>query len=219
MDKIQKIKEWIRENIPSLLLLFENKYVGMVYDRYASLPSKQQRQLFLGGIGSIVGVVFFYILLAYWSLWSSASRTNDYKRMTDMIYDHQRVKQEQDDKIKELDRNGPLASNGELKKFLQDQSRTASISNKLIEVDEKPERPAPESGQKGIGQAKIKEATVVLNRITLAQLKNYLMSVEFGQFNLRVSSLKITNDDKLRGYMKAEFSVAAYLFAGEDSSG
>ena len=40
MDSLEKAKEWVRENVPMLSQVWENKYVGMAYDRFASLPPR-----------------------------------------------------------------------------------------------------------------------------------------------------------------------------------
>jgi hypothetical protein len=63
----------------------------------------------------------------------------------------------------------------------------------------------------------MRRATVKLQRVNLSQLKNYLHGVEFGSYSLAVSSIKIKNDEKIRGYMDVELGIVAYLFgaAGE----
>ena len=42
MTSIGKAKEWIDTHFPSLKVIYENKYVGMVYDRFAALPGESQ---------------------------------------------------------------------------------------------------------------------------------------------------------------------------------
>jgi hypothetical protein len=54
-----------------------------------------------------------------------------------------------------------------------------------------------------------------MQRVNLSQLKNFLNNVEFGPYNLSVSSIKITNDSKIRGYMNVDLGVVAYLFQAE----
>lgn len=46
MEDSSKIKTWISEKAPSLAILYKNKYVGMVYDRFASLPQKNKNRSF-----------------------------------------------------------------------------------------------------------------------------------------------------------------------------
>ena len=68
------------------------------------------------------------------------------------------------------------------------------------------------------GGLKAKEAKVTLQKINLNQLRNFLENIEFGTYNLSVSSINIKNDDQLRGYMNVELGVVAYLFQNPGSA-
>jgi len=216
MELANRIRDWLKENAPMVTGLSENKYVRMVYDRFASLPGTQQRHALLGGLGGIVFLVFGYLFFSYISLWSDSGRGDRNQSLVDLLQTYQRDNRDKAAKIQYLERNSVLAAAGALRQHLVDQAKAASVSPKLIEADEKAGATPPGEDGKG-GEVRIKEATVTLSRITLAQLKNFLSTVEFGQYNLSVSSLKVTNDDKLRGYMKAELGIVAYL-AGTETS-
>src|SRR5437899_1786864 len=78
MDSFSKFKEWVNEHVPMLAVVYENKYVGMAYDRFASLPPKQQRQVMIGvGLG-IVAIITGFILSSYLSLWTYSGRADKY---------------------------------------------------------------------------------------------------------------------------------------------
>lgn len=218
MDNIAKVKQWVNENIPMLSNVYENKYVGMLSDRFASLPTKQQKQVLIGtglGIGFIVSLFLF---LAYLSLWSTSSQVKETNAMTNMLLQYQKARRDKSDQVKLLARNAPLSNSGQLKQFLTDLGKTASISPRMIKVEEKGEVGAREEDSKSPqSEVKIKQATATLEKITLSQLTNYLKGIEFGQYNLQISSVKILNDDKIRGYMKVEVGVVAHLFETEES--
>ena len=67
-----------------------------------------------------------------------------------------------------------------------------------------------------MADVRMRQATVVLNRINLTQLKSFLTAVELGSSTVSVASVKITNDDKMRGYMKAELGIVAYILSSGD---
>jgi hypothetical protein len=70
MDRMAKVREWINENAPMLNGVYQNKYVGMAYDRFASLPPSQQKQIMLGVFAGFFALVTGYVFIAYLSLWS-----------------------------------------------------------------------------------------------------------------------------------------------------
>jgi hypothetical protein len=91
----------------------------------------------------------------------------------------------------------------------------------MMEVQEKADSAESEPDGKGApgSEVKVKQASIALKKVNLTQLKSFLNQVEFSQYNLSVASLKVTNDDKIRGYMNVDIGVVAYLFQGEGDGG
>jgi hypothetical protein len=83
-----------------------------------------------------------------------------------------------------------------------------------MEVEEK-----ADAGDAGGSTIKTKDATVVLQRVNLTQLRAYVQGLEFGTYNITVVSLKVTNDDKLRGFMRVDLSVSAAVPQGGELAG
>ncbi len=216
MDNVTKIKDWINEHAPMLNSLYRNKYVGMTYDRFASLPPKKQKSVLYGGLGAIAGIVVVYLLASYYSLWSLSHRSVEYRSMANILLQYQKHRRDKSQQIKSISKNLQLANPGALKQHLTDIGRTASIAPRAISVDEKGENAGKEDGVKPGSDVKIKYASVTLQRVNLTQIMNYLKNTEFGQYTLGVSSLRIQNDDKVRGLMKAELTVMAYIFEVEE---
>lgn len=217
MDQVSKLKQWVNENAPMLANLYENKYVGMVYDRFASLPPRQQKQLLVGVFSSAVFIVFLYLMFAYLSLWSYSSKTKEASAMTNFLLQYQKSRRDKSQQIKFLARNAQLSPAGQLKQHLLDMGRTASISPRMMKIEEKGEVGTSEEDSKAPhSEVKIKRATVTLEKVTLTQLTAFLKTVEFGQFNLQVSSIQISNDSKIRGYMTVELGIVAHLFETEE---
>ena len=217
MASVEKTKEWIKENIPMLAVLYENKYVGMASDRFASLPATQQKQAILGTFGAIFSIIFLFLMFSYIGLWSSSGQSQRSYEMVNLLTEYQKHRRDQGEQISNLERNNVLAAPGEFKKHLQEQGRSAAISPRMMEIEEKPDG-AEEGGAaeaKGSSDVKLKQASVTLKKVNLNQLKSFLNYVEFGQYNISISSLKITNDDKIRGYMNVDVGVVAYLFQSE----
>jgi len=219
MDTMTKVKEWLSENAPILSRLYENKYVGMVYDRFASLPPKQQRQVMMGGVLGVVAIIVIFILSSYMSLWSYSSRAEKYYSMVNMLQQYQKHWRDKSQEIQHLERNSQLGPPGAFKQYLLDQGRNASISPRMLQVEEKEDPGMREEDAKGGHEVGVKQATVKIQRVNLNQVKGFLQDLEFGPYNLSISSVKITNDDKIRGYMNVELGVIAYLFQAEEGGG
>lgn len=218
MDKIAEIKQWVNENAPMLSGVYENKYVGMLSDKFASLPTKQQKQVLVATALGISFIISLFLLFSYLSLWSTTSKVRETTSMTNMLLQYQKSRRDKSEQVKLLARNAPLNNPGQLKTFLTDLGRTAAISPRMIKVEEKGEVGAKEEDSKTAqSEVKIKQATATLEKITLTQLTAYLKGIEFGQYNLQISSIKIQNDDKIRGYMKVDVGVVAHLFETEES--
>lgn len=213
-DGIQKFKSWMNENAPTLTIIYDNKYVGMAYDRFASLPPRQQKQAILGGFGAVVGLFVLYILSAYWSLWGVRSQISDYHSMITLMQQYQKVQRDQGGSDGASSQLNSLARPGAFKDFLVREGQKVNISSRLIKVEEKPDSINPE-GEQGI---KIRQATVNLERVNLTQLRRFLTAVEFGGQNVSVSSIRIVNEtnDDLRGYMNVDLGVVAYLLSGAE---
>ena len=220
MINTQKLKDWVNENAPMLATLYQNKYTGMLYDRFASLPTKQQKQVLIGGMGGVLALVVGFLLSLYTALWSDSSKSGGAYAMTNMIQQYQKNLRDKSGQIQQLEMQGQLAQPGQLKDYLLSAARNAGISPRSVAVDEKAEQGKEEAGggKEGNQGLKIKQANLTIERINLAQLKNFLQGVEFGQYRLEISSLKVSNDDKVRGYMKTELTVLVYLFQKEENA-
>jgi len=216
MDNVTKIKDWINEHAPILSSLYKNKYVGMLYDRFASLPPKSQKSAIYGTILGIAGIVGLYLVFSYYSLYSASKQSTEYRSMANILLQYQKQRRDKSQQIKSLSKNTQLSASGALKQYLSDLGRTSSIAPRTITVEEKGEVTGKEDGVKPGSDVKIKQASVVLQRVNLTQLTSYIKNVEFGQYTLGVTALKIINDDKIRGLMRAELTVMAYIFEVEE---
>ncbi len=213
MINIDKGKDWIRENVPMLTILFENKYIGMLYDRFASLPAGKQKQVMLGTAGGLMGIVVLHLLFSYFSLWSINSQTSQSVAMVSLLKQYQKQQREQSGELRLVERNSALAPGGSFKAHLVTLAKGAGISPRMIQAEESNDPGAPNEEGKG-SDIQMKRATVKLQRVNLNQLRQFLQGVEFGSYSLDVSSIKIHNDEKVRGYMDVEMGIVAYLFAG-----
>ncbi len=205
MIGVDKAKDWVRENAPMFNVLFENKYIGMLYDRFGSLPVAKQKQVIVGGGAAILGILVLHLTYSYVGLWSYHSKTNDSLAMITMLREYQTQEREQSAEMRLLERNSALSGEGNLKSHLNSVAKNAGISPRMIQAEE---------SNDGGSDLQMKRATVKLQRVTILQLKNFMQGVEFGAYSLEVSSIKIKNDDKIRGYQDIELGVVAYLFAG-----
>jgi|GEM_PF-1445827 len=217
MDTVAKIKEWINENAPILTNVYQNKYVGMAYDRFASLPPTQQRQVVTGFFIGIIALIMLVLGSSYFSLWASSRKAKKSYVMVDQLLQYQKNRRGQSPQIQHLERNNQLAPMGAFKQYLSDQGRNANISPRVLQIEEKEAPAEREEDAKGAQEVRVKQAMVKIQRINLNQLKAFLQNIEFGQYNLGVSSLKITNDDKVRGYMNVEVAIVAYLFQTDEN--
>jgi len=215
MEGTSKFKEWINEKAPGLSIIYQNKYVGMVYDRFASLPPKKQKQWVYWSVGSLLSIIVFFLFSAYWNLWTTSSDTQDVYSMSNMILQYQKYRRDRSDELQLLARNSLLSAPGQLKQVLLQTAGTSGISPRMIQVEERAEAGVG-GGDPKKKEVKIKESTVSMQKVTLTQLSNYLKAVEYGNYNLIVSSIKISNDDKLRGYMNVDLTIMAHLFEGEE---
>jgi hypothetical protein len=212
MSRADAIKSWVKENAPILTQVFDNKYVGMLYDRFASLSVKRQKQVILASIASVVLLIAFYLVSSYWSMWVRASRISDYQTMGQLLRDYQKQQREQSVEMQSLDKNSRLSAVGQFKEYLIASGRSAGISPRMIQIEER-----ADSSEGETGEVKLRRASVRVEKVNLRQLKMYLQIIETGDYNLSVASMKVSNDDKIRGYMNADLTVVAYLFqAGED---
>jgi hypothetical protein len=134
--------------------------------------------------------------------------------MISLLQQHQKTQRSQSSEMANLERNNTLAGPGQLKEHLVRQAQAAKISVRMVKVEETPESAGRGEDSKG-GDIRLKQATVQLEKINLSQLSQFLNLVEFGGYNLSVSSIKITNDSKIRGYMNVEMGVVVYLFSTE----
>jgi hypothetical protein len=217
VNSVSKGKEWINEHIPMLAIVYENKYVGMLYDRFGSLPPKQQRQVLLGAFIGVILFICLILLSLYLTVWSYSNQTEKARSMVALLTQYQKNRRLQEGQIQLLEQNNLLSAPDALKAYLMDQAKAANISSRMIHAEEKPDSSEGSDDPKGKSDLKLKQATVKLEKVNLTQLRNFLQYVEFGQYSLSISSLKILNDDKIRGYMNVEMGIVAYLFQSEES--
>lgn len=216
METTNKNRSLIEEKAPWLAVVFQNKYAEMIYDRFASFPPKKQKQIVLWTLAVTGFVVLVYLVSSYWALWSTSSSTQELYSMNNLILQFQKSRRDRSEELQLLNRNASLAAPGQLKQFLLQTSAGAGISPRMIQVEERAEAGVGGNADTKKKEVRIKESTVSLQRINLTQLITYLKSIEYGNFNLSVSSIKISNDDKLRGYLNADLSILAYLFDGDE---
>lgn len=216
MDTTSKIKAWIKEQAPMLTVLFENKYVGMAYDRFGSLPPQQQRRLIFTFVGIVSGMITLYLFINYYSLWSISSRSKDAVAMGALLQNYQKVQRDKSQEIQGFERNAALANPGQLKQRLLDIGRMTGVSPKMMDATERDEASARTEESKPSTELKIKQATVSIQKINLTQLVSYLKNVESGDFNLNISKLRVKMDTQMRGYMNVDLEVIATIFAAEE---
>lgn len=209
MSRSEVVKAWIKENAPILTQAYDNKYVGMLYDRFASLSVKRQKQTILGGLTLVVAIIAIYLLSSYWSMWTRAGKISDFQAMTQLLREYQKTQREQSAELQNLDKNSRLSAAGQYKEYLIAQARAAGISPRMVQIEEKADVSEGESGE-----VKVRQAAVHVDKANLRQLKMFLQNIETGEYNLSISNLKISNDDKIRGYMNTDLTVSAYLFRG-----
>lgn len=218
MTEKKSAHDWIAENAPMLQNLYQNKYVGNLYDRFVSLPPAQQKQAIYGGVLGTVLVIGVYLLLAYLSLSNTTKKTHKTYQMVNMLLNYQKDLRDRSADVGQLEKNKRLAVAGQLKQHLMDRAKFASISQRMIQIEEKsPTKNSTDEGNPN-DQVEMQSATVNLQRVNLRQLKSFLQDVELGEYSLSVSSIKITNDEKIRGFMSAELTVLAYLFPGGEDT-
>jgi len=216
MDSVAKFRVWVAENAPMLQIVYQNKYVGMLYDHFASLPAKDQRRVVAGGVAGVCLMILGFLLISYLSLWSTSRKTSQSYAMVNELMQYEKERKEKGVKIAALERNALLAIPGRFRQYLVDAGRSASISARMIKVEEKASAKSSDTADgeasADAGDLQTIEGTVRLERINLAQLKGYLQSVEFGSHRLQVTGVNISNDTQIRGYMSVELNVTAHVF-------
>jgi hypothetical protein len=194
-----------------LTVVYDNKYVGMVYDRFASLDPKQQKQVILGIFGGILALIVGYMSISYIELWNTGKRVGQANDMITMLQQYQKDQRQESASLAALERSSQLASPEAFKKMIYQYAQAASISSRTVRIDERGEA----KGDAKLSDIKVKQATVTLERINLTQLREFLANLEFKEPNVGISSISVKNDEKLRGYMSATFSIIVYLFQSE----
>lgn len=209
MSTVDRVKGWLKENAPMLTVLYENKYVGMAYDRFASLPPKEQKQTMIAVFGGFAALVFGYLLLSYLSVWSDSSKAKESQKMVNEIQAYQRTMRDKLGRLQALQSVSSFGGEGQLKAHLTGIARSSAISPRMMEVTEQ--------GEDTLAGAKVRKALVKLQRMTLTQWVGFLRSIETAPQRVSPTSLKAKNDEKLRGYMQVEIGVVAPMLG--DSSG
>jgi len=188
----------------------------MAYDHFASLPPSQQKTVMISGGGVFSLMVLGFLLSCVFNLLSYNHQSKMADEMVTMLQDYQRARQSRASDVAFLERNRRIAAPGALKQHLLRQGNSAKISPRLMEIKEI-ESQAP-VGEEGVGDIQLRQASVRLQRVNLSQLQGFLQKIEFGAYNLSINSLRIQNDDKLRGYMNVDIAIIAYLFTGNIES-
>jgi hypothetical protein len=134
--------------------------------------------------------------------------------MVTMLQDYQKSVRDKSGTLQILDKNAQLSDSNLFKQYLQEQGRNASISPRMIQVEEKS---TTELGAKE-GKESKKVMSVKLQKVNLEQLRNFLQNVEYGSYKLWIQNFRLNNDDKLRGYMNVDVVVEAPLFNFENNS-
>lgn len=215
MGTKDKIKVWIREQVPMLTLIFENKYVGMAQDRFASLPPLLQKRILIGLILSSFGFAGIYLTVSYIQLWQLSSRAQEASALSTVLIRYQKTLQDKASELREIEGGDNLSAPGKLKQKLLDLGRFAGISPKLIQTAEEGVQTVPATAGKTGGERKYKKATVTLEKVTLPQIIKYINSVESSPDTLSIASLRLSSDEKLRGYMGVNLEVHAQIFNQE----
>lgn len=205
MTSLGKAKEWINQHFPSLKVFYENKYVGMAYDQFASLPAQKQKQVILSIFGVIFLVVMLLLLSFFLDFYKQSNLVSNSEVMMGMLQDFEKSKRDQDSKLFLLERNSQLQDSNAIKRFIGDQARVLNISPRLVKVEE-----MPPAGDSKDGPS-TKQALVKLERVNLSQLMALLQAVEYGSFAVKVGSLRVKNDEKIRGYLHAEFLMEVHF--------
>ncbi len=208
---ITKLKSWISENLPVLSVVYQNKYVAMIYDRFASLEPKKQKQIILGILLLTLFIITGYLTSSYISLWRIKNQISKNEKILTMLMKYQKAQRDKSADISGLDKNRQLDQPESLKKYIIQSIQNAKISQRMAQIDEKSDV-EPQTGEMKSADIKAKQISIKLEKITLSQLKSFLKIVEFGYYDLIISSLKIMNDEKIRGYMNVELNIIAYLF-------
>lgn len=214
MSTKDKIKIWIREQVPMLTLVYENKYVAMASDRFASLPQKTQKHILMGIVLGSFGFVSIFLLVNYIQLYKMNSRAKEASALSTVLVRYQKTLQDKAADLRDIESGGNLNEPGKLKQKLSDLGRFSGISAKLIQADEQGIQTSPPLGKTG-SERRFKKAQVTLEKVTLPQIIKYINSVESSRDALSIASLKINSDEKLRGYMGVVLEVHAQVFNRE----
>lgn len=206
MGKMDKIKVWLKEQVPMLTVLYENKYIGMAYDRFASLPAPTQRKLLGGTIGVAFGAASLFLFFNYIQLWKISSQNKEASALSAVIQQYQKTIRDKAQQLQDVELGSNFQGPGQLKQKLSDLGRFSGISPKLIKVEEKAQ-----------GTNNFKMVNVTMEKVNLSQIVNYIKSIESDKGTLTISSLRIRSDEKLRGYMVVDLEVKAQLIQREGS--
>lgn len=208
---ITKIKSWVSENLPVLSIVYQNKYVAMIYDRFASLDPKKQKRILLTIFIGVLVLVIGYLISSYIALWHIKSQISKNEEIMHMLVKYQKSQRDQGTEIAGLDKNYELNQPDALKRYILQCTQNAKISQRMIQIEEKPTI-QPQVDEVKMADIQAKQAMIKLEKITLSQLRSFLSAVEFGYYDLIISSIKVVNDEKIRGYMSVELNIVAYLF-------
>jgi hypothetical protein len=198
-----------------LTLLFENKYVGMAQDRFASLPPLTQKRILMGLVLSVFSAVGVYLTINYIELWQLNTRAKEASALSTVLIRYQKTLQDKASELREVEGGSNLNNPGMLKQRLLDLGRFAGIAPKLIQTDEQGVLTVPTTGEKTGSERKFQKATVTLEKVTLPQIIKYINSVESSRDALSISGLRIYSDEKLRGYMGLNLEIHAQIFNRE----
>lgn len=214
MSTKDKIKLWIREQVPMLTLVYENKYIAMASDRFASLPPKTQKHILMGMVVGCFGFAVIFLIANYIQLFRINSRAKEASALSTVLIRYQKTLQDKAADLRDIESGSNLNEPGKLKQKLSDLGRFSGISAKLIQANEQGVQTSPSSGKAG-SERRFKKAQITLEKVTLPQIIKYINNVESSRDALSIASLKINSDEKLRGYMGVVLEVHAQLFNRE----
>ena len=61
----------------------------MLYDRFASLPSTQQKQVLIGGVAGVFLLIFGVVFSTYMTLWTFSGKSKTSQSMIAMLLQYQ----------------------------------------------------------------------------------------------------------------------------------
>ena len=207
--------EWINENVPMLKRLIRNKYVDMMYDRFASLDAQRQRQIIIGTIAALILLLVFIVFMGYSSYWAVLRQTQRTRSLAYACLQFQRELQEsavlqEKGAVREQD----VAEHQDLRQVVMDAARMAHFPPQSVIVEPLPADAPPGPGL--TSGSSTPSSQIRIERMNLLQLKMFLQRLELGPQRFAVERIQIANDDKVRGFMRVD--IRGHLYGAQASA-